>query len=589
MKKRGFSRREFLQVGAGAAAGLMTASIMGCSGGGGGGAGSVSNSTVIGSFSEGLYRGQRGITAIYKPLDSSLYRQLLPTQFEMPDSLQLLVSVVYYSNVNAPLVPYGEGFVSLSCKYQGQTGFYTLTMPVDDKTACDGGLSIGFPKYVADKIELTESSGAWSGQVINNGIAVMQMTFTPQASKVTYNRVNPGPSFINLVPSGQGPKIYSVYFIGQQLVNSITGTVTITAGPNESWGKLLEGAALVTAQFDDISGNYTMQWGTDIRAGVVSIVRINNGDIGLAVEEAIALLGGIDAVTAGKQRIMLKPNLVTENSRSTTKPEVIRTLAMLMQGAGKEVLIGEGSACATGYNLVNGVLYRTKKQSILDGMQQYVFDTLGYTALAQALGVPLINLHTGDMATVSIPGGFVYDNISIHRSLTEIDMLCSVPMMKTHTLGGVTLGMKNLIGTYPGTVYGSVRSQVHDQAAHVEGSAVAGAVVDMVRANKLGLVVIDASTAMEGNGPDAGDLVNMNLIIAGTNPLATDMVAANVMGFSPVEIPTFQWANRAGMQPQGLSQIEIRGESIASVQRRFVRPEIIPWSTVRNTFGAQEI
>jgi len=146
MKKRGFSRREFLQVGAGAAAGLMTASIMGCSGGGGGGAGSVSNSTVIGSFSEGLYRGQRGITAIYKPLDSSLYRQPLPTQFEMPDSLQLLVSVVYYSNVNAPLVPYGEGFVSLSCKYQGQTGFYTLTMPVDDKTACDGGLSIGFPK-----------------------------------------------------------------------------------------------------------------------------------------------------------------------------------------------------------------------------------------------------------------------------------------------------------------------------------------------------------------------------------------------------------------------------------------------------------
>jgi uncharacterized protein (DUF362 family) len=589
MKRRGFSRREFLQVGAGAAAGLMTASFIGCSGGGGGGGPEESGPTIYGTLKEGLYRGHRSITAAFQPTDSPLYRQLLPNDFQMPDSLQVIVSVLSYHNVTTPLVPYHEGYVLLSCKYQGQSGFYVLTMPVDDRTACDGGRAIGFPKYVADSIELAESSGVWSGQVTHSGVAVMHMTFTPQAPTVSYNRVNPGPSFLNLVPPGQGPKVYSAYFTGQQMVNSRTGTATVTAGPNESWGMLLQGASLVNAQFEDTTGNYTIQWGTGVRAGVVSIARISNGRIDLAVEEAIAMLGGIGAVTVGKQKIMLKPNLVTESTRSTTKPEVIRALAQLMINAGKEVLIGEGSACAMGYNLINGVVYRTKKQAILDGMQQYVFDTLGYSALANSLGIPLINLHSGEMATVSIPGGFVYDNISIHRSLTEIDMLCSVPMMKTHTLGGVTLGMKNLIGTYPGTIYGSVRHEVHDQAAHVEGSAVAGAVVDMVRANKLGLVVIDASTAMEGNGPDAGDLVNMNLIIAGTNPLATDMVAANVMGFSPTEIPTFQWANRAGMQPQWLSMIEIRGESIENVRRHFTRPQITPWSSVSNIFGGQEL
>ena len=58
----------------------------------------------------------------------------------------------------------------------------------------------------------------------------------------------------------------------------------------------------------------------------------------------------------------------------------------------------------------------------------------------------------------------------------------------------------------------------------------AGAVIDIVRA-QLGLVVIDASMAMEGNGPESGDLVKMDLIIAGTNPLATDMVGANIVGF----------------------------------------------------------
>ncbi len=56
------------------------------------------------------------------------------------------------------------------------------------------------------------------------------------------------------------------------------------------------------------------------------------------------------------------------------------------------------------------------------------------------------------------------------------------------------------------------------------------------------MVVIDGSTGMEGNGPTVGDLVKTNLIIAGTNPLATDMVAAHIMGFDKTEVPTFEVA-----------------------------------------------
>ena len=80
-------------------------------------------------------------------------------------------------------------------------------------------------------------------------------------------------------------------------------------------------------------------------------------------------------------------------------------------------------------------------------------------------------------------------------------------MMKTHTLATVTLGMKNLIGLYPGTVYQTVRAGVHDHAADAGSPGVAFEILDMVRANKLGLVVIDGSTAMEGNGPSDGVLV----------------------------------------------------------------------------------
>ena len=319
---------------------------------------------------------------------------------------------------------------------------------------------------------------------------------------------------------------------------------------------------------------------------VVSVVKIKNGNVGYAVRHAIDLLGGIKAVSTGKERIMLKPNLVSPEPRDVTKIDVIKALAQLMKEAGKDVSIGEGSAAA-GPNYRPGIfgsVCRTRDIEALDSIQQIVFDSLGYAELEKSIKVPLVNLHTGKMSKVSIPDGFVFKEISLHHSLTEIDMLCSVPMMKTHGLAGVTLSMKNLIGAYPGQVYGTVRSAVHSEAAKVEESGTASAIVDMVRANKMGLSVIDASMAMQGQGPSVhqgGRLVQMDLIVAGTNPLATDMAAAYLMGFQPEEISTFVWAWKAGMTPAGLSEIEIRGEKLNDVKQNFMRPAIYPWNAIR--------
>jgi len=71
---------------------------------------------------------------------------------------------------------------------------------------------------------------------------------------------------------------------------------------------------------------------------IVSIARIKNDNIGTAVEEAIELLGGMESVTEGKERIMLKPNLVTDNPECTTNPEVVRMLAQLMKRREKRCL-----------------------------------------------------------------------------------------------------------------------------------------------------------------------------------------------------------------------------------------------------------
>jgi len=322
---------------------------------------------------------------------------------------------------------------------------------------------------------------------------------------------------------------------------------------------------------------------------VVSVVKIKDDNIAAAVEEAIDLLGGIEEVTRDKQRIMLKPNLVSSDPRCTTKPEVVRALAVLMKDAGKEVCIGEGSAAAPGFNVDETGVHFSKDPGILDPMQQYVFDQLGYTDLAESLEIPLINLHTGEMVEVEVPNAYVYNKIVVHKSLSEIDLLCTVPMMKTHVLARVTLGMKNLIGLYPGSAYCSVRSCIHNESFERNSPCVSFEIVDMVKACTPGLTVIDASTSMEGDGPSDEALVKTDLIFAGTNPLATGMVGAKLMGFHKNEIATFAMAIRSGMTPTSLDQIDIRGEQLKSVQMTFKRPTMVPWGEINSWYGVKEI
>jgi uncharacterized protein (DUF362 family) len=329
---------------------------------------------------------------------------------------------------------------------------------------------------------------------------------------------------------------------------------------------------------------------------IVSIVKVNEKwseakGIEYAVTKALDLIGGLGHVTKGKERILLKPNLVNTDSSDTTKPAVVGALAVLMKKAGKDVCIGEAS-CASWHNVrltIWGFVCTTKDYKGLEIIQNDVFEKLGYRDISKKHGIPLVNLHLGRMAKMAVPDNFVFKEIYMHEALYNTDMVCSVPMMKTHGLAGVTLAMKCVgIGGYPGLVYGSVRSMVHRKAMEVEPSGTATAIVDMVKANKIGLSVIDATTAMEGDGPTkmaGGKLLKMNLIIAGTNPLATDMVAADVMGFGLNEIDTFTWAHKAGMTPNTIRDIQIVGENPADVRRQFKKPAIMPYSELSDWYG----
>jgi uncharacterized protein (DUF362 family) len=320
---------------------------------------------------------------------------------------------------------------------------------------------------------------------------------------------------------------------------------------------------------------------------IVSVVKIKKGNIQSAVEQAIDLLGGVATATGNAESIMLKPNLAVSKPDATTDRAVVGALARVLKGKQKRVIIGEGSALAP--QLPNGMLCHTKDVEYLTTMQKRVFHKLGYTDLAKQLGIPLVNLHVGDMAFVPVENFLVEPIVTLHKSLTQIDLLVSMPLLKTYQTSQISLAMQNLWGTLPATEYANPRMVMHDAAAKVEASGTASANVDLVRANRVGLTVVDATKAMHGQtihgvGPHTGIVTKMNLIIAGTHPLPTDMVAAHIMGFDSNEIPqigTFKWARKVGMSPAGLDEIEIRGVKPAEVRRKLKRAEALPWLSGR--------
>jgi hypothetical protein len=77
--------------------------------------------------------------------------------------------------------------------------------------------------------------------------------------------------------------------------------------------------------------------------------------------------------------------------------------------------------------------------------------------------------------------------------------------------------------------------------------------------------------------PDFASKLPHNIL----GPRSTDMVTANIMGFQPEEIPTFVWAWKAGMTPVRLDEIEVRGVRVSDVRQKFLKPTVVPWSTIK--------
>jgi len=243
-----------------------------------------------------------------------------------------------------------------------------------------------------------------------------------------------------------------------------------------------------------------------------------------------------DKVLSKQKPILIKPNYINASHPSTgitTDSRVIEGMVkFLKQHNTKDAIIGEGSGFA-------------------DTLE--AFRVAGVDAVAERWKVKMVNLNKDDFIEVVPKNPLALKKVKIAKTVLESTII-SVPKLKPHRLAGVTLSLKNMIGVV--TPKGSIHNHLSQK------------IIDLVSVVKPSVAVIDGIIAGEGH-ETSGNPVEMNLVIAGTDPVAVDAVGAAVMGIPPESVKHLLLAEDAGLGTCQLEQIEILGEPIEKVKRKF--------------------
>ncbi len=257
------------------------------------------------------------------------------------------------------------------------------------------------------------------------------------------------------------------------------------------------------------------------------------------------LLGGMGKFVKPGQSVLMKPNLTGPapwEKGVTTNPALLEAFIELAQeaGAGK-VDVGDGTG-----SIHIGTFKVMERCKIAGG--------------AKKLGAELIDLNTGPMELIKVENGRILDSVKVNKACLEYDVVINIPVLKTHFITEVSLGMKNLKGCIPPVE----KRRFHDIGVNQ-------AVADLNRVFRTSLTVADGIIGSEGLGPKEGKPVGMGVILAGENVLAVDMAAASVMGFEAEKIEHIRMAMEDGIGPSCMEEVEILGDSIEKVRRSFQR------------------
>ncbi|MFX0023186.1 MAG: DUF362 domain-containing protein [Candidatus Hermodarchaeota archaeon] len=254
----------------------------------------------------------------------------------------------------------------------------------------------------------------------------------------------------------------------------------------------------------------------------------------------------------------IKVNGIDFKKHTYTSPEVLEAAILFLKEKGAEIFVMENST--------QGNLTRL------------VFTITGYKEICEKLGVKIIYLDEEDTKPFEFSG-----NASVEKDVQRYNLMTfrlpktivkiienrdlityiNIPKLKTHSMGVVTLSLKNQWG-FP---IHSDRGKDHNYNLHSK-------LVDVYEIIKPDIALIDG---IEGivNGhypPTAWEdklVIPFNLVIGGTDPLAVDVVGARVFGLTLEEVPHLKIAFERGLGEGDLNKINVIGKDLNEYKKKY--------------------
>ncbi|HSE15258.1 MAG TPA: DUF362 domain-containing protein [Candidatus Deferrimicrobium sp.] len=253
---------------------------------------------------------------------------------------------------------------------------------------------------------------------------------------------------------------------------------------------------------------------------------------------AVALLGGMKSFVSRGDVVVLKPNIGwdrTPDQAATTDPEFVVAVAEMCLAA------GAGSV---------RVFDRTCNDARRCYVNSGIKDAVERFARKNRVGDTLRIYHVEDRKFVrtSIPNALSIRAWDFYRDALEADRIVNLPIAKHHSLSGVTLGLKNMMG-----IMGGNRGQIHYRLSEC--------LVDIHRRVPVALTVIDAGRILLRNGPSGGSLADVKAFgkaFASRDVVAADVVAAErIFRLSPRDVDHIGKAMGSGLGIASAAQIRL--------------------------------
>lgn len=283
----------------------------------------------------------------------------------------------------------------------------------------------------------------------------------------------------------------------------------------------------------------------DLMKTLVAIVKGKKGPKGDEIErmvrKAVELIGGIKDLAQKDDLVLIKPNICSISppvEASNTDPRVCKTLADMVKESGGRPIIAETSTVGVD--------------------TEEAFRVNGYDELRKE-GYEVIDLKKTEAVKVRVEKGKAIKHVLIYRLALDAKVIISVPVLKTHDLEPATLSLKNMKGLLPD----SEKRKFHTTYGVMQ------AVADLNTLILPKMAVVDGIIAGQGMGSPFREGLEMDLIIAGKDPLAVDAISARVMGIDPKTIRHLTLAEAHGLGTIDPEWIQVVGNRVADVRHKF--------------------